>query len=74
MDLICHPLPKKLLVLIPANMTEANIVPQAHYLFNRFLDSSSPFKVAVLKGMGNAESLDGDITIIRAVAQMLRIA
>lgn len=74
MDLICHSLPKKLLVIIPANTTEARVVPQAHYLLNRFLEKNCPFQIAALKGMGNAESLAVDIEIIRVAARKLGVS
>lgn len=73
MDLICHPLPKKLLVLIPANANEAMMVPQSKYLLNRFLEKECPFYVAVLKGKGNAETLGEDIPIIREAAKALGV-
>lgn len=73
LDLICHSLPKKLLVLIPANTTEAKMVPQAQYLLNRFLERNRPFQIAVLKGMGGAECLDTDIDIVRTAVTKLGV-
>ncbi len=52
LDLICHAYPKKLLVLLPVHMSNAEVIAgQCKGILARFLDPAS-FRVVVLKGSG----------------------
>jgi hypothetical protein len=67
LDLICHPFPKKLLVLLPVHMTNAKITAeQCRNALARFCPAGS-FQVVVLKGSGSHPRLAEDTAIIGSV-------
>ncbi len=60
LDLICHPYPKKLLILLPVHMSDAEIAAsQCRYIMARFLRTAD-FRVVVLEGSGNVSAIDAD--------------
>jgi hypothetical protein len=72
LDLICHPLPKKLLVLLPVHMTNPEITAQqCRNTLNRFCSAGS-FRVLVLKGSGSNPMLAKDTTTVAAALAELR--
>ena len=61
LDLICHPFPKKLLVLLPVHMMNAEVTAeQCRNALARFCPAGS-FQVVVLKGSGNHPRLAEEI-------------
>jgi len=74
LDLICHPYPKKLLVLLPDHMTNRGIAAeQCRNILERFCPDGF-FRVLVLKGSGVNPQLDEDAAIMAAVLADLRSA
>ena len=74
LDLICHPYPKKLLVLLPDHMTSRGIAAeQCRNILERFCPDGF-FRVLVLKGSGVSPQLDEDAAIMAAVLADLRSA
>ena len=68
LDLICHPFPKKLLVLLPVHMTNAKITAeQCRNALARFCPAGGSFQVVVLKGSGSHPRLAEDTAIIGSV-------
>jgi hypothetical protein len=66
LDLICHPHPKKLLVLLPVHMTNPGVTAeQCRNILRRFCPDGS-FRVLVLKGSGSDPKPDEDTAIIGA--------
>jgi len=60
LDLICHRYPKKLLVLLPVHMSDAEIAAsQCRHIMSRFLQPTD-FRVVVLEGSGNTASITSD--------------
>jgi len=65
LDLICHPYPKKLLVLIPVHMNNADTTAsQCSFILSRFL-SAEDFRVIVLRGTGTTPQTEKDALIVR---------
>jgi hypothetical protein len=53
LDLICHPYPKKLLLLLPVHMHKPHITAnQCRFILARFLDPAN-FRVVLLTGSGS---------------------
>ena len=74
LDLICHPYPKKLLVLLPDHLTSRGIAAeQCRNILKRFCPDGF-FRVLVLKGSGVSPQLDEDAAIMAAVLADLRSA
>jgi hypothetical protein len=71
LDLLCHRLKKKLLVLVPAHMSDASAAAaQCRNIMSRFL-SAADFRVVVLQGTGASPSWEADIASVRnAVADL----
>lgn len=64
LDLICHPYPKKLLVLLPVHMTNPDITAeQSENIFARFLPRDC-FRVLLLHGSGNNPKPDQDAALV----------
>ena len=66
LDLILHPYPKKLLLLLPAHMTDAIVTKhQCERIFQRFLPTGN-FRVIVLSGTGDScnEAEDAKLTAL----------
>jgi hypothetical protein len=71
LDLICHPLPKKLLVLLPVHMTNAEITAeQCRNALARFCPARS-FQVVVLEGTGSHPRLAEDSAMIGSALKRL---
>jgi len=65
LDLLFHPLEKKLLVLVPVHMTDADITAdQCRCALGKYLRPSE-FRVVVLRGTGGAPQPHSDARIIR---------
>src|SRR2546427_19411 len=71
LDLIFHPYPRKLLVLVPVHMANVAIAAkQCAFALGRFIDKAD-FRVAVLKGTGQLPQLRNDADVIsRALAEL----
>ena len=71
LDLICHPFPKKLLVLLPVHMQNPGTTRlQCEYLFGRFL-ATQDFRVVLLLGSAFAPRPSEDTIIIaRAISEL----
>ena len=63
LDLICHPLPKKLLVIMPVKHVGKAVPEQCRNLLERFVPQSH-FQVVVLKGHGHDERMREDANIV----------
>ena len=65
LDLICHPYPKKLLILMPVHMNDADITAQqCRYILGKFLATNS-FRVVVLEGTGETPQHQLDVESVR---------
>ena len=74
LDLICHPYPKKLLVLLPDHITSRGLAAeQCRIILKRFCPDGF-FRVLVLKGSGSNPQLNEDAAIMAAVLADLRSA
>jgi hypothetical protein len=72
LDLICHPYPKKLLVLLPDHMTSRGITgEQCRNILGRFCPEAL-LHVLVLKGSGGSQQLIEDTATMAAVLADLR--
>lgn len=66
LDLICHPYPKKLLIILPVHaQNPALTAAQCTSALRRFVDAAN-FRVVVLRGSGTNWQLDDDATLVRA--------
>jgi hypothetical protein len=69
LDLICHRYPKKLLVLLPVHMSDAETTAsQCRHIMSRFVQPSD-FRVVVLDGSGNGAEVTSDA---RRIVEALR--
>lgn len=67
LDLICHPHPRKLLILLPDHITSRGITAeQCRSILKRFCPEGS-FRVLVLKGNGRSPQPVDDAAIVAAV-------
>jgi hypothetical protein len=74
LDLICHPYPKKLLVLLPDHHISRGVTgEQCRNILKRFCPDGS-FRVLVLKGSASGPQLVEDTAIMAAVLADLRTA
>jgi hypothetical protein len=65
LDLICHRYPKKLLVILPVHMSDAEIAAlQCRHIMARFLQPKN-FCVLVLEGSGNKAAIASDAERLR---------
>jgi hypothetical protein len=72
LDLICHTLTRKLLVLVPAHMSDAMVAAaQCRNIMSRFV-ASADFRVVVLSGTGDSPAWDTDAKILRDVRAEFR--
>ncbi len=73
LDLICHPFPKKLLILLPVHMHNPEIaLEQSVFILSKFIKKED-FQVILLKGTGNLgmyEKID-TITITECLNKLL---
>jgi hypothetical protein len=71
LDLICHPHPKKLLVLLPVHMGNPGVTAeQCRNILKRFCPGDS-YRVLVLKGSGSDPQLTEDMaTVAAALAEL----
>jgi len=66
LDLICHPYPKKLLVLLPVHIRNPGVTAeQCRNILKRYCPDDS-YWVLVLKGSGNDPQLAEDTAILAA--------
>lgn len=72
-DLICHPFPKKLLVLLPVHMSNPKVTAeQCINILGRFL-MEDDFRVVVCEGSGQNPSIEADARLVRrAMKELLR--
>lgn len=64
LDLICHPYPKKLLLLLPVHMANPNVTAkQSENILARFVPRDS-FRVLLLNGSGDDPKADQDARLI----------
>lgn len=70
LDLICHPYPKKLLVLIPKHMKAATTEGLCRNALGRFVDEKD-FSVVSLTGTGHQHQLEQDVLRVRTALQRL---
>jgi hypothetical protein len=74
LDLICHPFPKKLMVLQAVNMNDVTTsASQCRNILGRFLKEQD-FRVVTMKGHGREDQLHEDVEIVRKAAAELGIA
>ncbi|HEV2334560.1 MAG TPA: hypothetical protein VGS13_03605 [Stellaceae bacterium] len=72
LDLICHPHPKKLLVLLPVHMSNPLVTAeQCRNILKRFCPDDS-YRVVILKGSGDNPQLALDTPIVTAALAELR--
>jgi len=70
LDLICHPYPKKLLVLLPAHMKAATTKTQCESIFARFVQPKD-FCVVILSGTGGEHRVEEDVGALQiAIARL----
>lgn len=70
LDLICHPFPKKLLVLLPVHMDASLCAAQCMHILDRFIEKQS-YRVVVLCGSGHAAAVQTDVARVKqAVADL----
>jgi hypothetical protein len=69
LDLVCHPYPKKLLVLIPAYMS-GYVAGQCGHILARFLDPKD-FRVVLLAGTGESPDQAADTERVRGALREL---
>ena len=66
LDLLCHTYPKKLLLILPVHMSNAETTArQCRTAFQKFL-AESDFRVVVLRGHGSNEKVIQDTNIVRS--------
>jgi hypothetical protein len=71
LDLLFHPYPKKLLVLVPMYMSDCvTCADQCRNALGRFLDRDR-FRVIVLEGTGSNPRLDADAQLVRVALKEL---
>jgi hypothetical protein len=71
LDLICHPYPKKLLVLLPAHMSNPTTTKtQCETIFARFLQPKD-FCVIILSGTGGEHRVEEDVVAVRVAIDLL---
>ena len=65
LDLICHPRSKKLLILLPVHMSDAEITAeQCRFILEKFVTPAN-FRVVVLQGTGDDPCFDTDVPTIK---------
>ena len=72
LDLLCHEYPKKLLLILPVHMSNAETTArQCRSALRKFV-SEADFRVVVLNGHGSKDKLQEDVDTVRAVLKELR--
>jgi hypothetical protein len=66
MDLICHPYPKQLLILLPVHMNNPEITAEQCRNILSWFCSAGSFRVVVLKGSGSNRQLSEDAAVVAA--------
>ncbi len=67
LDLLCHRLQRKMLVLVPAHMDAGRTAIQCRAIFERLGTSPENFRVVVLSGTGDVPHLEQDAASVRDV-------
>ena len=74
LDLLLHPLPKKLLVLLPVHMSNTELcAEQCRHALGRFLQANE-FRVIVAAGHGHDPTLEVDTALVTAALAELGFA
>ena len=72
LDLLCHAYPKKLLLILPVHMSNAETTAhQCRSALRRFL-AETDFRVVVLHGHGSNPKPKEDVSLVRAALQELQ--
>ena len=72
LDLLCHEYPKKLLLILPVHMSNAETTArQCRSALRKFV-AKADFRVVVLSGHGSKHKLKEDVDTIRAALKELR--
>ena len=72
LDLLCHDYPKKLLLLLPVHMSNAETTAHQCRSALRRLLAETDFRVVVLHGHGSNPMLKEDVSLVRAALRELR--
>jgi hypothetical protein len=74
MDLLLHPCPKKLLILIPSGSLKTSTAPaQCEHILSKFRPPGL-FRMAVLRGTCEAPDMDMDVARVqRALAELVTV-
>jgi hypothetical protein len=73
LDLICHPYPQKLLVLLPVHMSNPDITLfQCKNILSRFVKIDD-FRVVLATGHGGNQKIDVDASLVRNAIEELGI-
>ena len=71
LDLLCHAFPKKLLLILPVHMSNAETTArQCRTALQKFV-AESDFRVVVLRGHGSNPKPTEDVSIVRSALQAL---
>ena len=71
LDLLCHQYPKKLLLILPVHMSNAETTArQCRTALQRFL-TGADFRVVVLSGHGSKPKLKEDVSIVQSALRQL---
>jgi hypothetical protein len=74
LDLICHRCPKKLLILVPVHMSNAELCSdQCRDILGRFVPTAD-FRVVVLAGSGFVDAMEADARLVRHAVSELGLA
>jgi len=74
LDLICHPYPQKLLVLLPVHMSNPTLCAvQCENILARFVKPHL-FRVVVLSGSGANNMIESDVKLVQAALSELQRA
>lgn len=72
LDLLCHAYPKKLLLILPVHMSNADTTAhQCRSALRRFV-AESDFRVVVLRGHGSNPMPKEDVSLVREALRELR--
>jgi hypothetical protein len=71
LDLMCHPDPKKLLVLVPVHMSNPSLcMAQSAHILARYVKPEN-YRVVLLSGTGDSPALEADvIRVKRSLAEL----
>ena len=72
LDLLCHNYPKKLLLLLPVHMSNAETTAQQCRSALRRFVAETDFRVVVLHGHGSNPKPKEDVSLVRAALRELR--